>query len=338
VKQLTSNLPAHPLDSATGASLTPVNGSEQLRLATQIEEACKSWLVRSPSADTRSNYSRDLAQFLVFAGFRAGEVQRLPEIRPHQVAAWRDELLARGLANSSIVRKMTVLRSLFSYLQTYGYVGANPAHSDFVAAPAVPRDGKTVGLTPEDCRRLLDAPSTDTPTGIRDRAMLAALAYTGCRVGELTRLRVGDYLQTGGHRVLNIRGKGGKERRVPLHAEAVERLEAWLATSDFVADSPGAMFRPPKTSRLYGRDGFAARFLTRRAVQSLVKNYVLALGLDSHVTVHSLRVTALTTARERGSDIIDLQDFAGHADPRTTLTYIRSRDRLSKSPAYVLRY
>ena len=49
-------------------------------------------------------------------------------------------------------------------------------------------------------------------------------------------------------------------------------------------------------------------------------------------------VTALTTARERGADIIDLQDFAGHADPRTTLTYIRSRDRLSKSPAYVLNY
>jgi integrase/recombinase XerD len=57
------------------------------------------------------------------------------------------------------------------------------------------------------------------------------------------------------------------------------------------------------------------------------------------VTVHSLRVTALTTALERGADIIDLQDFAGHADPRTTLTYIsRSRDRLCKSPAYVLKY
>ena len=65
---------------------------------------------------------------------------------------------------------------------------------------------------------------------------------------------------------------------------------------------------------------------------------VVRLRLDPHVTVHSLRVTALTTARERGSDIIDLQDFAGHADPRTTLTYIRNRDRLSNSPAYLLRY
>jgi integrase/recombinase XerD len=54
--------------------------------------------------------------------------------------------------------------------------------------------------------------------------------------------------------------------------------------------------------------------------------------------VHSLRLTALTTGLEAGSDIIDLQDFAEHADPRTTLTYIRNRDRLSRSPAYVLWY
>jgi len=76
----------------------------------------------------------------------------------------------------------------------------------------------------------------------------------------------------------------------------------------------------------------------KRAIQALVKRYTRGLGLDPAVTVHSLRVTALTTGRERGADIIDLPDFAGHADPRTTLTYIRSRDRLSKSPAYTLRY
>jgi integrase/recombinase XerD len=92
------------------------------------------------------------------------------------------------------------------------------------------------------------------------------------------------------------------------------------------------------TARGLGRQGFHPRPMTRRAVQKLVESYVRRLKLDPNVTVHSLRATALTTARERGSDIIDLQDFAGHADPRTTLTYIRTRDRLSKSPAYVLRY
>ena len=178
--------------------------------------------------DTRSNYERDLGQFLIHCGMQPTKTERLPEIRPHQVAAWRVHLSAAGLTNSSIRRKLTVLRSVFSYLQTYGYVGANPAHSDFVAAPSAPRDGKTVGLTSEECRRLLDAPSKESPLGIRDRALFAVLAYTGCRVGEITRLKIGDYQQATGHRVLYILGKGGKERRVPLHSDAVERLELWL--------------------------------------------------------------------------------------------------------------
>jgi integrase/recombinase XerD len=98
------------------------------------------------------------------------------------------------------------------------------------------------------------------------------------------------------------------------------------------------LFPAAKTARGLGRDGFRSQAMSIRAVEKLIERYVAVLGLDPNVTVHSLRVTALTTARERGSDIIDLQDFAGHADPRTTLTYIRSRDRLSKSPAYVLKY
>jgi integrase/recombinase XerD len=223
-------------------------------------------------------------------------------------------------------------------LQTYGYVGANPAHSDFVAAPAAPRDGKTVGLTPEDCRRFLEAPSETTPAGIRDRALFAVLAYTGCRVGEMTRLKVGSYKTTGIHRILEIHGKGGKERTVPLHPEAAERIEAWLDVAGIRDDSAGPMFRPLATARGDGQKGFAMRAIGKRAVQKLIETYVRRLKLDPNVTVHSLRVTALTTAREQGSDIIDLQDFAGHADPRTTLTYIRNRDRLSKSPAYVIKY
>jgi integrase/recombinase XerD len=63
--------------------------------------------------------------------------------------------------------------------------------------------------------------------------------------------------------------------------------------------------------------------MTTRAVLKLIRRYVVALGLDPNIVVHSFRVTALTTAREHRIDIIDLQDFAGHADPRTTLTYTR---------------
>lgn len=345
--------PAHFLTITPSNSLLVVNHSDHTppTLGEQIAKACQAWLMKSPSPDTRSNYERDIKQFLAFANIEGNEPERLAAVRPEHVAAWRDHLHTLGLTNSSIRRKMTALRSLFSYLQTYGYTGTNPAHGDFVAAPAVPRDGKTVGLSPENCRRLLDAPMVKIvkemphgldeialPAGARDRALFAVLAYTGCRVGELVKLKVGSYKSNGVHKVLEIHGKGGKERLVPLHHEAAERLEAWLDASGIGEELAGPLFRPAQVARGYGKQGFAPRAMTRRAVQKLVESYVRRLKLDPNVTVHSFRVTALTTARERGSDIIDLQDFAGHADPRTTLTYIRSRDRLNKSPAYVLAY
>ena len=306
-------------------------------LRRQLGEAYQAWLTRSPSAETRDGYSRDLFQFLDFAGVPTDEWEKLAQIRPGMVSAWRDHLLALGLTNTAIGRKLSVIRSLYGYLRKYGYTGANPADTAFVAAPAVPRDGKTIAITPEDCRRLLDCPTTETPEGVRDRAIVAVFAFTGCRVGEVSRLRVGDCKRSGGHHVLEVRGKGGKERRMPLHPEAVERLEEWLA---MVGRSDGVepLFRPLKTARGKGKDGFLPSPLTRRGLQYLVGRYVRKLGLDPNVTVHSFRVTALTTARERGADIVDLQDFAGHADPRTTLGYIRNRDRLSRSPAYVLKY
>jgi integrase/recombinase XerD len=310
-----------------------------------IRQAVDAWLLRTPSPHTRRAYRLDLDQFLAASGIQPDAWEQLAAVRPEHVSQWRDQLAAAGGTNSTIRRKLTALRSLFSYLQTYGYSGANPAHGKFVKAPSVPRDGKTVGLSPHDCRRLLEAPQledlerkTPIPAGIRDRAMLAVLAYSGCRVGELVSLRVRDFKTSGEHRILNVTGKGGKERTTPLHLEAVERLAAWLAVPG-IADNPtGPLFPAARSPRGMGRDGFANTAMTTRAVEKLIGRYVVALGLDAAITVHSLRVTALTTARERGSDIIDLQDFAGHADPRTTLTYIRTRDRLSQSPAYVLKY
>ncbi len=335
--ELPAEISAIP-DLSAAALPQPISQAFAAPFTGSFRDALTAWLVRTPSQDTRSNYARDLRQFCDFALVRPDHLDALTHIAPWQVAAWRDHLHQQGMTASTIRRKLTVLRSLFSFLRTYGYVGANAAHSDFVAAPSVPRDGKTVGLTPEECRRLLDAPDAQTPVGIRDRALLAVLAYSACRVGELVKIRVGDYKASGGHKILEIHGKGGKERRAPLHPEAFERLEAWLIVAGVRDDECGPMFRPSKTSRGRGHDGFARRPLSRRAIQFLVEKLVRRLGLDPAVTVHSLRVTALTTARERGCDIIDLQSFAGHSDPRTTLTYIRNRDRLSRSPAYVLAY
>ena len=158
-----------------------------------------------------------------------------------------------------------------------------------------------------------------------------------------TRLRTRD---DSGQKLVEVFGKGGKERRIPLHTEAFERSNQWLRlqplkpvllivanrekqlslnrldAAGLRADPAGPLFRPTSTARRRGCDGFIARPLTRRAIQAIVKRCARRVGLDPAVTVHSFRVTALTTARERGAEIIDLQDFAGHSDPRTTLSNI----------------
>lgn len=330
----TTFLTDEPLPPAFAAA-TDLQSAE---LHDALARAVQAWLLRTPSLRTRTEYRRDLSKFLRFSRIAADRLDELTHVRPEHVAAWRESLQAEGLVNSTIRRKLTVLRSLFSYLQVYGYTGANPAHGKFVKAPTVPRDGKTVALSAADCRRLMDAPNPETPLGVRDRAIFAVLAYSACRVGELVRLKVSDFKTTGEHRVLAILGKGGKERAVPLSLEAVEQLKAWMDMAGLVTDGEGPLFRPVHSARGRGRSKFRRSCLTVRGVEYLVERYVRSLDLEPAVTVHSFRVTALTTARERGSDIIDLQEFAGHADPRTTLTYIRSRDRLSKSPAYILKY
>src|SRR5437899_545881 len=90
----------------------------EVDLRARFTEACHAWLAKSPSKDTRSNYARDVKQFLTFIGADPSHLEVLAAVRPAQVAAWRDQLREQGLTNSSIVRKMTAVRSLYSYLQS----------------------------------------------------------------------------------------------------------------------------------------------------------------------------------------------------------------------------
>jgi integrase/recombinase XerD len=303
-----------------------------------LRRAIESWLAKSMSSHTHRAYRRDLAQFMSFLGIPAGHYEELLRTLPDHVAAWRDALAQSGKADLTITRKVTALRSLFTYLGNYGFKGANPAHPDFVKTPAHPCEGKTVGLGARDCRKLLDAPTADTPVGLRDRALLAVLAFSACRVEELTKIKVGHLKTDGEHRIVELQGKGKKQRKGALPPEVLERLAAWLAVAGIRDDRDGPLFRPVKTPRGLGRDGFKRKPLTTRAVEYLVERYVKAEGLDPAVCVHSFRVAATTRARQQGVDILDLQNWLGHEDPRTTRNYIRDGEKLHRSPAYVLRY
>ena len=331
----------------------PIFDGERSRQVAQLRpmvaEAFEAWLRKTESARTRKAYRRDVEQFLTFHGLKPHHVEELTCMVPEHITSWRDHLLASGgrrdidgqprpASNATVARKITALRSFFSFLQTAGYRGGNPAHPNFVRSPKVPDDGLTPAIPPKQMAKLLDAPDEDTPVGIRDRAILAAFAYMALRVDELHHIKVGNITRDGEHTVIRIKGKGNDWRKGVLPPLAATPVNRWIETAGIELDRSGPLFRPGKSPRGKGQDGFADRPMTVRAIQQLIKRYCSQVGIDHSVSVHSLRVTAATAADRAGVELRQIQRWLGHRDPRTTLRYIRAGEDLDRSPAYVLRW
>ena len=251
-------------------------------IGVRFAEACAAWLAKSPSMETRCDLhpascenswtSRNPPPRTPEPNFAAIHRRTWPHFATSCVsvgsAIRRLSARSRCSAPSSPISRCTA---------TWG---RTRRRADFVSVPPVPHDGKTVGLSPEDCRRMLDAPRIDSPEGVRERALFAVLAYTGCRVGELVRpgLHVEGSEATGTHRVLEVRGKGGKGGTVPLHPEAVERLETWLDAGGIAQTATGHSSGPRDRRTGRGKDGFQPRAMTRRAVQHLIYMWVRRVG------------------------------------------------------------
>lgn len=272
----------------------------------------------------------------------------MTQMVPEDVSRWRDHLLSVGgkvdkfgtptpASNATVARKMTALRSFFSYLQVHGYRGPNPAHPDFVSSPKMPTEGLTPGIPPRQMAALLDAPD-DNPIGIRDKGWLALLTYLALRVDELHHIDVGNVARDGEHLVIRIKGKGNTIRKGVVPPLAAGPLNAWIDLAKIGDDRRGPLFRPAKSSRANGHDGFERKRLGIRVIQKRMKAYCRTVGIDQAVTVHSLRVTAATEADKAGVSLKHIQQWLGHRDPRTTERYIRTGQDLDRSPAYVIRF
>ena len=322
-------------------------GIKQLRNV--IQQAMDAWLAKTESERTKRAYRMDVEQFLEYLGIRPTHIEHMTRILPADVTAWRDELLKSGGrpdadgtrqpgSNATVARKLTSIRSFFSFLQSYGYRGANPAHPHFVDTPKVPEEGVTPAIPPKLVLKLLEAPNVELPVGKRDLGMLAVLAYMAVRVDELHQMNVGNIVRDGEHTIIRIKGKGNTTRKGVVPPIAARAVNEWIETAGIAQDRSGPLFRPTMSARGKGQDGFRRKRMTVRAIQKLIKRYCLEVGIDEAVSVHSLRVTAATEADKAGVSLKDIQRWLGHKDPRTTERYIRTGQDLDKSPAYVIRY
>ncbi len=258
---------------------------------------------RGRSAETLRSYRADLEDFLAFV--RDNELEDPQEITHLHIRLYLGTLAKRGLKKSSICRKLSALRAFFKWLKREGILRANPAK--VITTPKYSRSLPRF-LTEEEAFRLVEAPQGEAPLEIRDRAILELLYSSGLRVGELVGLRLGDVdLREG---LVRVKGKGGKERLVPMGRTAREALREYLRVREALRPQGEALFL-----NRWGKP-LSARWIQRR-----IKDYALKGGILKPVSPHLLRHTFATHLLDRGADLRAIQELLGHSRLSTTQRY-----------------
>ena len=260
---------------------------------------------RGASRNTLAAYRRDLDDYLKHLHARRREPCAAT---PDDVVGWIEQLRRRALAPSSVARRLSAVRGFYRHLLREGAVRRDPTeHLDTPrAARPLPR-----ALSRESASALVEAPDTRRPAGVRDRAILELLYATGMRASECMGLALEDLNLSAGYVV--CMGKGGKQRLVPVGAEALEWTRRYLKDvrpRDARRRDSGRLFVNPRGGPL-----------SRQSLWTLVRRAAAGAGLKRRVSPHVLRHSFATHLLEGGADLRAVQAMLGHADISTTQIY-----------------
>jgi integrase/recombinase XerC len=278
---------------------------------------------RGASTHTLRAYRRELQGFADFVTERYGSDLAVQAIEHTQIRAYLGRLYERGLSKASAARALAAVRSWFKWLARAGYVDKNVA--SLVATPRLPKHLPRVPSI-EEMNRVVDSVDEDAASWpSRDRAILEMLYGCGIRNAELTGLNLKDIYWA--NEAVLVRGKGQKQRYVPLGDAAAQALRAYLAerTARLAA---GGKAKGNATPALFlnlqlrglGKPGGEAR-LTVRSVGRIVKRIAILRGLSADVHPHTLRHAFGTHLLEEGADLRAIQELLGHERLSTTQRY-----------------
>ena len=263
------------------------------------------WLERGLSDNTLAAYRRDLEALARQLHESGNSLLGASEADLQSAVAGRFE---QGYKARSSARWLSCVKGFYRHLSRNGTLSTDPA-----AHLEAPRQGRALPgtLSEAEVERLLGAPDTDTPLGLRDRAMLEVLYVSGLRISELVGLTTSSVnLQQG---VVRVLGKGGKERLVPLGQEA----SRWLVR--YVAEGRGAILGERPADVLFPSNRASA--MTRQTFWHAVKRYASLAGIDRSISPHTVRHAFATHLLNHGADLRAVQMMLGHADLSTTQIY-----------------
>lgn len=280
-----------------------------------LDEFCDSlWLEDGLSRNTLEGYRRDLHMFA--AWLVQSRDASLWQTTESDIRSYLAYLFEAHVKSSSVGRSVSSLKRLFRYLLRQGTISIDPSLQ--IDPPKLPRT-LPKSLTEADVEALLNAPDTQTPLGLRDRAMIDVLYATGLRVSELVSLHISQVSFDMG--VLRVMGKGSKERLVPFGEEALDSLRSYLE------DGRGVLLGKQISDDLFVTARGAG--MTRQMFWYLIKKYAQRGGLNKPLSPHTLRHAFATHLLNHGADLRVVQMLLGHADISTTQIYTHvARERL----------
>ena len=276
---------------------------------------------RGYSGHTIRNYESDLRQFSKFVVAKKVVAKGDPGIELVDYNLIRSYLgqLFNTCKRTTIARKLSTLKSFFSYLELRGLASINPA-----VDITTPKQEKRIPtyLPIDDMFALLEQPDREKELGLRDLAILELLYSSGLRVSELVTLDIEKLDITS--RLVRVSGKGGKERLLPVGRKATVVIKKYLENTEKARKKAGysTMYGPLFLNYRGGR-------LSVRSVDRLVKRYSRQCGITAEISPHSIRHTFATHLLDGGADLRSIQELRGHVSLSTTQKYTHvSMDKL----------
>lgn len=270
------------------------------------------------SKNTVSAYGRDLGSFI---DFLKSSKTAIESANSETLSKYVAELRVKKLSESSIARKVVAIRSWYNFLEKDA--GISNQVKEYLP-PKIPKR-LPKALTIDEVSRLIDS-CDDSIIGIRNRALLELLYATGARVSEAVALNVGDISMSEDSVVtVKVKGKGGKERLVPLGSYAQKALDQYLVRSRPV------LLKKSNVAAFFLNESLGTR-LSRQSGWQVVKDSAERAKVASEVSPHSLRHSFATHLLDGGADIRVVQELLGHSSVTTTQIYtLVTIDKLRES-------
>ena len=261
---------------------------------------------RNLSPETLRAYRNDLEQLRIFS--KVEHLLELADVDVYHVRRYLAHLNSKGYSKTTVVRKLAAIRGYFRFLNREGLADRNP----FLDV-RTPRVEKTLPhfLTIPEIVSLIETPTTHTTRGLRDRAILETLYSTGLRVSELIGLDWDDVDME--QQLVRARGKGRKERIVPIGSHAVESLKHYRRAL------PSEWLTPGETAPLFF-NRFGNR-ISDRSIRKILDKYIKEAGLHHKTSPHTLRHSFATHLLDGGANLREVQELLGHKNLATTQIY-----------------